>query len=415
MRIGEVRDSERSGWGKPLDGVRILAIEQMQALPYATQLMAHLGADVVKVEPPGQGESGRASRPAIRDAFGRSVGATYVRNNLSKRSLCIDLRKPAGRDLLLRMAPHFDVVAENLKPDTAARLGLGWENVKQAAPKAVYISISGFGHTKESPYSTWPAYAPIVEAMAGLYEPNRPPDGPPPVVVAGALGDNASALFAVIGTLAALRQRERTGRGQHVDVSMYDSMVALTDMVPFMWSIDAPPGSAGAGSTGIVGAFRARDGYFVVAIFREHMFRRLAEALGHSEWCEDPRFETREGWAAHTDSVVRPALERWAKERTKLEAARELCERGIAAGPSNLASDIHADPHVRMRDMLIEVPRSDGGGPMLVVGNPVKLSDVAEGPVATFPGLGQHSEAVLRETLGLEDAELQALREEGVI
>jgi len=415
MRVGEVRDAERAGWGKPLDGVRVLAIEQMQALPYATQLMAHLGAQIVKIEAPVHGESGRASRPRVRDAFGRDVGATYVRNNLSKRSVCIDLRKDAGRALLLRLLPRFDVVAENMKPGTAQRLGLGYEAVSEAAPRVVYVSISGFGHQSESPYVTWPAYAPIVEAMAGLYEPNRPADGPPPVVVAGALGDNASALFAVIGTLAALRQRDRTGRGQHVDVSMYDAMVALTDMVPFMWSIGAPPSAAGAGSTGIVGAFRARDGYFVVAIFREHMFERFADAIGHPEWCGDERFATREGWAAHTDSVVRPALERWARARTKLEAARALCAQGIAAGPSNLAADIRADPHVQLRDMLIEVPRADGGDPMLVVGNPVKLSDVAEGPVESFPGLGQHTDEVLRETLALDDHELRALREQGVI
>jgi crotonobetainyl-CoA:carnitine CoA-transferase CaiB-like acyl-CoA transferase len=251
--------------------------------------------------------------------------------------------------------------------------------------------------------------------MGGLYEPNRKPGEPPPVVVAGALGDISTALFAVIGTFAALRQRERTGLGQQVDLAMYDSMIAVTDMVPFLWSMGAPPGWAAAGSIGVVGGFAASDGHFVLAVFREHQFERLARTVGHPEWCQDPRFATREGWAMHTEAVIRPAVEAWAKSRTKLEAARALSEQGIAAGPSNTAADLEVDPHVRERDMLIEVPRPDGGRPLLVVGNPVKLSRVAEGPVGRFPSLGEHTDLVLRDLLGLGDGELASLQEQGVI
>ncbi len=410
-----MRHPERARWGKPLDGVRILAAEQMQALPYATQLLAHLGADVVKVEHPERGESGRGAEPRLTDADGRQVGATYLRNNLSKRSVGIDLKQAEGRDLFKRLVPHFDVVAENFRPGTMERLGLGYDVISELHPRAIYLSISGFGNRTPSPYTTWPAYAPIVEAMAGIYEPNRRPGQPPPVVVAGALGDNGSALFAVIGILAALRHRERTGLGEQVDVSMYDAMIAMSDMVPQLWSMGAPAALAAAGSTAIVAAFEASDGYFVVAVFREHHFERLARIVGHPEWCKDPRFATREGWARHTESVLRPAVETWARSKTKLEAARDLCEQGVAAGPSNLAEDIHADPHVDAHDMLIEVPRPDAERPMLVVGNPVKLSRMAEGPVAGFPQLGQHTDAVLRETLDLQDDELATLRERGVI
>ncbi|HEY8492271.1 MAG TPA: CoA transferase [Myxococcota bacterium] len=414
MRVGEVRHPERRAAGKPLDGVRVLAIEQMQALPYATQLLAHLGADVVKVEPP-EGESGRLAQPALTDRDGRRVGATYLRNNLGKRSLVIDLKRAEGRALFERLLPHFDVVAENLRPGALRALGLGWERIAELAPRAVCVSISGFGADGASPYARWPAYAPVAEAMAGLYEPNRRGDAPPPVVVAGALGDIASALFAVIGVLCALRHRERTGLGQVVDVAMMDAMLAVSDMPPFLWSLGAPERWAAAGSLGICAAFRARDGFFVVAIFREHQFERLAKAVGHPEWIGDPRFATREDWARHTDAVVRPALEAWAADKTKLEAARALCELGIVAGPSNTAADLAADPHVALRDMLIEVPRPDGGRPLLVVGNPVKLSRVAEGPVRSFPSLGEHTDAVLRELLQLGDEELSRLREAGAI
>jgi formyl-CoA transferase len=415
MQAGETRHPERGEWGKPLAGVRVLALEQMQALPYATQLMAHLGAEVVKVEHPERGDAGRMSQPSLEDRDGRRVGATYLRNNLSKKSIGIDLKTERGAALVRELAPHFDVVAENFKPGSLKRLGLDHASLAEQNPRLIYVSVSGFGNLEETPYDGWPAYAPIVEAMGGLYEPSRKPGQPPPVVVAGALGDIGSALFAVIGTLAALRHREHTGLGQYVDVAMYDAMVAIADMVPFLWSMDAPAGWAASGSLALCAGFKAKDGYFVIAAFREHQFERLAQIVGHPEWCGDPRFATREGWAQHTDGVIRPAVEAWAQTRTRLEACRTLAEQGIPSGPSNTAEDIYADPHVRARNMLIEVPRPDGGNPLLVVGNPVKMSRVAEGPVERFPSLGQHTDEVLSETLGLGDDALAALRRDGVI
>jgi formyl-CoA transferase len=287
--------------------------------------------------------------------------------------------------------------------------------VAELAPRTIYLSVSGFGQLEPSPYASWPAYAPVAEAMGGLYEPNRKPGAPPPVVVAGALGDIGTALFAVIGVLGALRHRERTGVGQLVDVAMLDSMLAISDMPPFLWSMGAPVAWAAAGAIALCAGFRARDGWFVVGVFREHHFAKLAKLVGHPEWTSDPRFATREGWAAHTESVIRPALEEWAANMTKLEASRALCEGGIAAGPSQEAPDLAADPHVAARGMLIEVPRPDSDRPMLVVGNPVKMSNVAEGPVRSFPGLGEHTDELLREILELDERELAELRARGVL
>jgi len=415
VRVGEVRHPERGGSGKPLGGVRVLAAEQMQALPYATQLLTHLGAEVVKVEPPGRGETGRASNPFLVDEDGRRVGATYLRNNLSKQSVAIDLKHPDGRALFERLVPHFDVVAENFRAGSMQALGLGYEALAKLHPRLVYLSLSGFGNLETSPYARWPAFAPIAEAMGGLYEPTKKPDQPPPVVVAGALGDISTALFAVIGVLAALRHRDATGEGQYVDVAMYDSMIAMADMVPFLHSMGAPPSMAGPGSTALVGAFAAKDGHFVVAVFREPMFEKLCHLLGHPEWLSDPRLADRTGWARHTDDLIRPALEGWARDKTKLEAAAALCEAGIVAGPSNRAEDIIGDPHVALRDMLIEVPRPDATDPYLVVGNPVKMTRLAEGPVGAPPRLGEHTDVVLRDVLGLGDAEIAALRDAGAI
>jgi len=415
MKVGEVRHSERGAWGRPLDGVRVLAVEQMQALPFATQLLLHLGADVVKIEHPERGDTGRASNPYLVDDDGLRVGATFLRHNLAKKSLALDLKSEEGRDLFRRMVPRFDVVAENFRAGSMERLGLGYEALAAIHPAMVYVSLSGFGNLDPSPYADWPAYAPVAEAMGGIYEPNRRGDAPPPVVVAGALGDNATALYAVIGTLAALRHRDQTGLGQHVDVAMYDAMIAMADMVPFLWSMGAPAHMASAGSTALVAAFRAKDGFFVLAVLREHMFGKLCHTIGHPEWLEDERFAERTGWARHTDDVIRPALEAWAADKTKLEACQELSAQGIVSGPSQSAADIHADPHVALRNMLIEVPRPDSEDPYLTIGNPVKMSRLAEGPLGSFPGLGQHTDDLLRDELGLGDGEIAALRKNGTI
>src|SRR5690349_17124010 len=338
MRLGDIANPDAARYGKPLDGIRVLAAEQMQALPYATQLLARLGADVVKVEHPVHGESGRASTPVMHDPQGRAVGATYLRNNFNKRSVGIDLKLPEGRELFLALVPKFDVVAENFKPGTMDRMGLGYETIAKHDPRAIYVSISGFGNTVETPYRDWPAYASIVEAMSGIYD-YRHPDSPPVTIPVGALGDISSALFGVIGILAALRHRERTGQGQYVDIAMFDAMVSMTDIVTNFWSLGVRPEPDKALQV-ICEGFRASDGYVVMQIVREHQFFKLAELIGHPEWKDDPRFATRAGWGPHLESVIRPAVDAWASQRTKLNAAHELTAAGIVAGPSNHASDV---------------------------------------------------------------------------
>ncbi|HET9728709.1 MAG TPA: CaiB/BaiF CoA-transferase family protein [Acidimicrobiia bacterium] len=414
MRLGDIANEAAVPFGKPLDGVRVLAAEQMQALPYATQLLARLGAEVVKVEHPVHGESGRASTPAMTDPHGRPVGATFLRNNLGKRSVGIDLKSAEGRELFLALVPGFDVIAENFKPGTMDRMGLGYDAVRAVHASAVYVSISGFGNADGSPYRDWPAYASIVEAMSGIYDYRHPGD-PPVTIPVGALGDISSALFGVVGMLAALRQRDRTGEGQYLDIAMYDAMLAMTDIVTNFWSMGVRP-EPGRSLEVICEGFRASDGYVVVQIVREHQFRRLADVVGHPEWKDDPRFATRAGWAPLLDTLIRPAIEQWAATRTKLDAARELTAAGIVAGPSNSAADVIADPHVGARNMLIEVTRTDGvPDPILVPGNPVKLSHMAEGPETRVPWVGEHTDEVLGTELGLSPSELAALRARAVI
>jgi formyl-CoA transferase len=250
--------------------------------------------------------------------------------------------------------------------------------------------------------------------MSGIYD-YRHPDEPPVTIPVGALGDISSALFGVIGVLAALRHRERTGVGQYVDIAMFDAMVAMTDIVTNFWSLGVRP-EAGKGLEVICEGFRASDGYVVVQIVREHQFCNLADVIGHPEWKDDPRFATRAGWGPYLESVIRPAVDAWASTRTKLRAAQELTEAGIVAGPSNHASDVIADPHVAARRMLVEMPRTDGvDEPVLVPGNPVKLSNMTEGPETRVPWVGEHTGELLAAELGLGDADLAGLRDRGVI
>jgi formyl-CoA transferase len=411
VRLGEVVNEAALPNGKPLEGVRILALEQMQALPFATQLLARLGAEVIKVEHPAEGDLGRGSLPAMSDPQGRRIGATFVRNNLNKRSVGIDLKDARGRELVLRLAGEVDVVAENFKAGALDRLGLGYDDIAARHPGVIYLSLSGFG-AGPSEYEGWPAFAPTVEAMSGIYEFKREGDRPPVVAPAGALGDIGTGLFATIGVLAALRQKERTGEGQHVDVAMYDSLLALTDLVTNYWSM----GLRTKGTPLIIDGFRASDGWFVVQVGRAYQFERLAELIGRPEWLTDERLATPPQWREHLDDLIRPGIEAWAQGMTKLEAARVLTEAGVAAGPCNSAADVIADPQVARRHMLVEHPRVDGvDEPVLVPGNPIKLSGVAEGPDTRVPWLGEHTAEVLSEVLGLTADEVATLAADGVV
>ncbi|HZP30987.1 MAG TPA: CaiB/BaiF CoA-transferase family protein [Acidimicrobiia bacterium] len=414
MELGEIANADAVRYGKPLDGVRVLAIEQMQALPYATQLLRRFGAEVVKIEPPGKGESARQALPMMRDPEGRQVGNTYLRNNLGKRTIGIDLKHPAGRDLVLRLAPHFDIVGQNFKSGTVERLGIAYDDIVKVHPSVIYVSVSGFGTTLPTEYDGWPAYAPVAEAMASLYTYQGEPTAPPVVSPMGTLGDTGTAVFTALGILAALRHRDRTGEGQHVDVAMLDAMVAMADAGINYWSMGL---YGGATAPLINHSFRANDGYFIIQCARRHQFEALARTIGHPEWVDDPRIPDAPSWFEHLDDIIRPGIESWACNMSREDASRALAEAGVAVGPVNRAGDVIQNRHVRDHNMIVSMPRTDDEnlGPVLTVGNPIKLSKMAEGPETRVPWVGEHTDEVLREELGLTDDELKELRADGAI
>jgi crotonobetainyl-CoA:carnitine CoA-transferase CaiB-like acyl-CoA transferase len=394
----------------PLAGVRVLAVEQMIAAPWATQLLGRLGADVIKVEHPTRGDSGRGSVPRITGPDGRPVGATFLRNNLSKRSVGIDLSR--GASLVLGLAERCDVFVQNFKAGALDRYGLGYDAVSARNPAVVYASVTGFGTTTPSPYRDWPAYAAVAEAMSGIYEWTRSPGQRPVINPVGGLGDIGTGMFAVVGILAALVQRAATGRGQHVDVAMYDSMVAIADVVPALTSLGTTERAPGA----ILTTFAAADGDVVVQVSREHQFARLAAAVGHPEWVDDPRFATRQGWVDHLEGVIRPAVEGWARGLDRRAVCERLAAAGIPCGPCHRPEDVLADPHLTQRGMLASFDRDGSdGGTYTVPGNPVHLSGSTPAADRRPPWLGEHTDSVLTDLLGLSASEVDSLRVEGIV
>jgi crotonobetainyl-CoA:carnitine CoA-transferase CaiB-like acyl-CoA transferase len=296
-----------------------------------------------------------------------------------------------------------------MRPGTVDRLGIGYDAVRAVNPAAIYVSLSGFGNSTEpaSPYRNWAAYAPIVEGMAGLYEYSRGDDEPPRPALAGALGDTGPGLYAVIGLLAKLHERSRTGVGGRVDISMYDSMIAIADIV-HPASMGTAPNRTLDG-IGILHAFRANDGWFTIEVVREEHFARFAHAVGHDEWTSDERLALRSGWSDHMDTVIRPGVEAWASGRTKAEAARTLAEHGVAAGPVNSAADIEVDPHVRARPLIHHFDT------VSVVGNPIAFGSNDEPPPRPWPTVGEDTDRVLTQRLGLDPDEVESLRAKGVV
>ena len=414
MDLGEISNEDAARYGKPLDGIKILAAEQMQALPFATQLLARLGAEVVKIEHPVNGESARGALPSMDDPSGRPVGATFLRNNLNKKSVGIDLSTSEGQDLFLRLVPNFDVVGDNFKPGTMKKFGLDYKSINSKYPNVIVISISGFGNSGNSPYQNWPAYNSVAEAMSGLYDFKRREGEPPAVNPMGAVGDIATSLFGVIGILAALRHRETTGEGQYIDLAMFDCMASLADVAINFHSmgISREPNPAPY----VIASFRCSDGYLILQIVREHQFENLANLIGKPDWIGDSRFEERTGWGEHLHSEIIPALEKWAENQTRSETSSLLAEANVASGPVLTAPEVVKDPHLEERNMIVAFPRTDGiNEPILIPGNPIKMSKVSEGPEVRVPWIGEHTNEVLTEELGLSETELENLKKTGII
>ncbi len=402
------------GWGGQMSGslagVRVVDLTWYLAGPYATMILADLGAEVVKIERP-DGDPVRGNGP-FYDAAG-AYSSYFMSVNRGKRSVVVDLKHPRGRELLLELAARADVLVENFLPGTMARLGLGYETLAARNPRLIYAALSGFGQT--GPYADRPALDVIVQAMAGTMSITGEPDGEP--MRAGAsIGDVTGALYAAIGILAALHERERSGQGQLLDVALLDSQVAiLENAFARYFATGEVPGRYGTAHPLITPfqAFATADGYVVVAASSQAQWRALCGVLGREDLCADPRFAERAARTRHRAELVAILAEPFAARPTAEWVAR-LGAAGVPCGPVNTVDAVAADPHEQARGMFVELD-VPGLGAWRAVNSPLRLGRTPAGPAGPPPRLGEHTDAVLAEQLGLDAAALAALRAEGAI
>jgi crotonobetainyl-CoA:carnitine CoA-transferase CaiB-like acyl-CoA transferase len=393
---------------KPLSGIRVLEMGALIAGPYCTKILAEFGADVVKIEPPGQGDALRKWRH-VKD--GTSVW-WHVQSR-GKRSVAIDLRKPEGQAVARALALRSDVVVENFRPGTLEAWGLGYDALADANPGLVMVRVSGYG--QDGPYHDRPGFGVIGEAFGGLRYTTGTPDRPPSRTGIS-IGDTLSALYAVIGTMMALSSRQRTGRGQVVDVALYESVFSVMEsLLPEFDAFGVVRERTGSIFPGIAptSAYRCRDGsYVLIAANGDSIFRRLCAAMGRDDLAVDASLAHNDGRAAK-QAWLDGEIERWTSERAPEDVLAAMEKADVPASKIYSVRDIAADPHYLARGMIREIAMP-GGGTLRVPGVVPKLSRTPGGFEGGGPALGQHTDEVLRE-LGYDAASIDGLRARGAI
>jgi len=390
-----------------LDGIRVLDISRVMAGPYCSMMLADLGAEVVKIERPGQGDDTRAWGPP----FLGGESAYFLSVNRTKKSVTVDLGRDEGREIALELAAKSDVLLENFSPGTADRLGLGYEAVARANGAIVYCSISGYG--QDGPYREWPAYDLILQGMGGLQGITGEP-GRPPLRIGVAVADIAGGMFAAFAIVAALLRRERTGTGECIDVSLLDSQLAwLTYMAGIFFATGQEPPRNGSKHPTIVPyeTFVTRDGHINVAAGNDSIFRRLVRSIGHPELADDPRFATNRA-RVENRATLEPVLEDIFVSGSTAEWLRRLRAGEVPCGPVYSLRDLVEDPQIAARRLVLEMQHPTAG-PIRQFGPPFRMKNSALASIAP-PILGQHTEEVLT-SLGYAATKIAALRRDGVV
>jgi formyl-CoA transferase len=399
----------RSEGGRPLPlaGVRVLDISQVMAGPYACMLLGDLGADVIKIEPPGTGDQTRGSM-GFKMKGADSLG--FLNMNRNKRSVTLDLKSEAGKEVLKKLAKDADILIENYRPGALRRLGLGYEVLKEINPRLVYTSISGFGQT--GPWADRPGFDLMAQAMSGVMSVTGYPDSPP--VKAGVpVADIGCALFAIYATLAAYIGAKNTGQGQYVDAALFDTAMAFSvwDTCDW-WGTGKPPQPLGTANkmTAPYQAMACSDGWFVMGANNQKLWTKLCQLMGREELLEDPRFTTISNRLANRQAL-QDELEKTFRQKPKDYWVETLLANGLPAGPILSYPEAFGSEHAQVRGMRMEIDHPvEGKVPN--IGFAVKLSGTPQQVRRHPPLLGEHNEEVLAE-IGLDAADIERLRADG--
>jgi crotonobetainyl-CoA:carnitine CoA-transferase CaiB-like acyl-CoA transferase len=393
---------------RPLDDLFVLDLSRVLSGPVCTMLLADMGAKVIKVEPPPLGDDSRQWGPP----FIGGISTYFLSVNRNKKSLGLNLKTDEGRRVLWKLVERADVLIENFRPGVLDRLGFGYNAVSSVNPRAVYCSISGFGHT--GPYRDRPGYDVIAQGESGMMDLTGYADGPP-AKLGASLADIVAGLYAFNGICLALLARHRTGRGQHVDVSLLDGMVStLTYHALIYLSTGRSPKRAGTRHPSIVPyeCFQAKDGYVNIAVTNQKQWENFCRILDFPEIASDARFETMKARLANYNEL-RPMIDRAVSKMTRAEVMVCMSEVGIPAGPINTVGEILEDPHIRAREMVAELTHPEYG-PLRVLGIPVKLSETPGVVENAPPKFGEHNNEVLK-SLGYGESEIAALTGGGAV
>lgn len=395
---------------RPLSGVVVLDITRVVAGPYCSMILADLGATVIKVENPAEPDYTRDFPPFLTSAEGERFSAYFAQFNRHKLAMTLDLSSDEGRHVLLDLATKADVIVENFRGGVMDKLGVGHRELLAVNPRLIYTAISGFGQS--GPYRRRPAYDNNAQASGGLWAMNGERDQPP-LRVGTIIGDLAASMYAVIGTLAALRHAERTGEGQLVDISQQDSVLTLTEAAVISYTVGGEVAEPLGNAHPFVRPYQlypCKDGYVFFGGYTDKFWRLTCRLFCEPEWADDPEIDT---MAKRFDSEVyerrvRPLLERWFSHRTKAEL-EELVAGQVPLSAIKTMDEIVHDPHIAARDMIVNVEYPDFGC-LSMIGTPIKLGATPINPRGVAPHVGEHTDMLLRTFAGLTDDKIAALR-----
>jgi CoA:oxalate CoA-transferase len=402
-----------NGMTGALHGIRVIDLSHVLAGPTATMFLADLGAEVIHVEPP-QGDDAREFGP-FSGKPDKNRSGYFISLNRNKKSLVLNLKSDAGKDILRRLLEISDVVVENYRPGAMERLGFGWQELQQINPRLIYASISGFGHDAPFEYMSRPSYDMVAQAFSGLMSITGPKEGPP-CRVGTSIGDIIAGHQAAIGILAALIHREKTGRGQYYDGSMVDGLFSILESAVIRYTLTGQvPGPLGSMHPMIAPfqALRTKDSWIVIAIGNDALWKRFCDLLGIEKLIDDPRYHTNAVRCENKEELS-AIIETELKKKATREWITLFDDADIPYAPINDIKDICEDPIVAHRGMLAEIEQPVAGM-MRIAGSPIHLSETPGEVRAPAPLLGQHSEEILKELLRLSDEEIEGLREHGVI